>query len=139
MELGAIVFGSGAVSCTPLTVNSYNWPVAIVVVANKTVLSFRHKVALFTTTPVNSLLLFATLRDDEMVETGTVMLGMGLYALLPTLPDPYAANVSPLRRDRGRLDAPELRASNTGLTRSTDPERPSRARKRWLGGLRTGN
>lgn len=61
--------------------------------------------ALFTTTPVNSLLLFATLRDDEMVEAGIVMLGMGLYAVLPTLPDPYAANVGPLDRDRGQPDA----------------------------------
>ncbi len=59
--------------------------------------------ALFTTTPVNSLLLFASLRDDEMIERGTVMLGMGLYTLLPTLPDPYAANVSVMRRG-GRLD-----------------------------------
>lgn len=60
--------------------------------------------ALFTTTPVNSLLLFATLRDDEMVDRGSLMLGMGLYAVLPTLPDPYAANVTPLARERGRLE-----------------------------------
>ena len=61
--------------------------------------------ALFTTTPVNSLLLFATLRDEEMIETGVVILGMGLYTMLPTLPDPYAANVAPLGRNRGRLEA----------------------------------
>jgi hypothetical protein len=61
--------------------------------------------ALFTTTPVNRLLLFAALRDDEMTERGTVMLGMGLYTLLPTLPDPYAANVGPLGRAVGRGDA----------------------------------
>jgi hypothetical protein len=54
--------------------------------------------ALFTITPVNSLFLFAQLRDEEMVERGTLLLGMGLYGLLPTLPDPYAANVGWLRR-----------------------------------------
>lgn len=54
--------------------------------------------ALFTVTPVNSLLLFARLRDDEMVEQATLLLGMGLFGLLPTLPDPYAANVGWLRR-----------------------------------------
>ena len=54
--------------------------------------------ALFTITPVNSLFLFATLRDDEMVEQGVLFLGMGLYGILPTLPDPYAANVALLRR-----------------------------------------
>jgi hypothetical protein len=61
--------------------------------------------ALFTTTPVNSLLLFATMRDEEMIATGVVILGMGLYTMLPTLPDPYAANVAPLGRNRGRLEA----------------------------------
>lgn len=53
--------------------------------------------ALFTVTPVASLLLFATLRDDEMVTRGALMLGFGVYALLPTLPDPYAANVRRMR------------------------------------------
>lgn len=57
--------------------------------------------ALFTTTPVNSLLLFAALRDDEVVERATLMLGAGLYAILPTLPDPYAANVGLTTRRRG--------------------------------------
>ena len=55
--------------------------------------------ALFTVTPVNSLLLFAELADEEMVKSGVVLLGFGLYALLPTLPDPYAANVTWLRRE----------------------------------------
>jgi len=59
--------------------------------------------ALFTTTPVNSLLLFATLRDEEMIDRGVVFLGMGLHTMLPTLPDPYAANVTPLGAVRGRV------------------------------------
>ena len=58
--------------------------------------------ALFSVTPVNSALLVAVLRDAEMVETGTFLLGMGLYTLLPTLPDPYAANVGLMRQSRGR-------------------------------------
>jgi hypothetical protein len=66
-------------------------------------LSLAIRNALFTITPVNSLLLFARLRDEEIVEKGTLMLGMGMYGLLPTLPDPYAANVGLFRR-RGRSD-----------------------------------
>ncbi|MGQ0679968.1 MAG: hypothetical protein ACT4OM_10020 [Actinomycetota bacterium] len=54
--------------------------------------------ALFITTPANSLLLFATLADERTVEKGALVLGFGLYGLLPTLPDPYAANVGALRR-----------------------------------------
>ncbi len=53
--------------------------------------------ALFTVTPVASLLLFATLRDEEMIDRGLLLLGFGVYALLPTLPDPYAANVRRMR------------------------------------------
>ncbi len=58
--------------------------------------------ALFSVTPVNSALLFAVLRDEEMVQSGALLLGMGLYTLLPTLPDPYAANVGFMRQSRGR-------------------------------------
>jgi len=54
--------------------------------------------ALFTITPVNSLLMFAELEDEETVKQAVLLLGMGLFGLLPTLPDPYAANVSWLRR-----------------------------------------
>jgi hypothetical protein len=58
--------------------------------------------ALFSVTPVNSALLFVVLSDEEMVQAGTLLLGMGLYTLLPTLPDPYAANVGFMRQSRGR-------------------------------------
>jgi hypothetical protein len=61
--------------------------------------------ALFTATPVNGFLLFAELLDEEMVDTGHVLLVMGLYGLLPTLPDPYAANVGVFRRRSGRGSA----------------------------------
>ncbi len=59
--------------------------------------------ALFTVTPVAAYFLIATLRDDEMVETGNLSLLFGMYGLLPTLPDPYAANdLAFRRRGRGR-------------------------------------
>ncbi len=54
--------------------------------------------ALFKTTPVNGCLLFGLLAEDfEKVETGILYLTMGLYAYLPTLPDPYAANINRLK------------------------------------------
>lgn len=58
--------------------------------------------ALLTTTPVNTLLLWATLADEKHADRGTLVLGMGLYGLLPTLPDPYAANVGFLQRSTRR-------------------------------------
>src|SRR5580765_7856962 len=38
-----------------------------------------------------------------MIDRGVVFLGMGLHTMLPTLPDPYAANVTPLGAVRGRV------------------------------------
>ena len=79
-----------------------NW-----LVRRKRAVSLAIRNALFTVTPVNSLLLFGTLRDDEMVERAAIWLGFGLYALLPTLPDPYAANVRGLRSgDARRINRP---------------------------------
>ncbi|MCB0624804.1 MAG: hypothetical protein KDC43_13045, partial [Saprospiraceae bacterium] len=49
--------------------------------------------ALFTTTPVNGFLLFAELLDEEMIDQGHLLLVFGLYGILPSLPDPYAANI----------------------------------------------
>lgn len=64
--------------------------------------------ALFTATPVNGFLLFAELLDEETVEVGNVLLLFGLYGLLPTLPDPYAANDRLYRRRGGRGSAANL-------------------------------
>jgi hypothetical protein len=75
-----------------------------------TAVSLAIRNALFTITPVNSLLMFAKLRDEEMVEKAKLQLGMGLFGLLPTLPDPYAANVSWLRRS-GRNEQTSRRPS----------------------------
>jgi hypothetical protein len=54
--------------------------------------------ALFKTSEVNGCLLFGTLSEDfTKVEIGFLYLTMGLYGYLPTLPDPYAANVNKLK------------------------------------------
>ena len=60
--------------------------------------------ALFKVTPPNGALLFGSLSEDfTKVETGFLFLTFGLLAYLPTLPDPYAANLGVLRRQvRGR-------------------------------------
>ena len=60
--------------------------------------------ALFKVTPPNGALLFGLLSDDySKVESGFLFLTFGLFAYLPTLPDPYAANLGVLRRQvRGR-------------------------------------
>jgi hypothetical protein len=54
--------------------------------------------ALFKVTPVNGCLLAGQLADDfQKVERGFVFLTFGLLAYLPTLPDPYAANIGSLK------------------------------------------
>ncbi len=60
--------------------------------------------ALFKVTPPNGALLFGSLSDDyAKVESGFLFFTFGLFAYLPTLPDPYAANLGVLRRQvRGR-------------------------------------
>jgi len=84
--------------------------------------------ALFTITPVNSLLLFAELRDEETVDKAILLLGMGLYGLLPTLPDPYAANVAWLRRlgrgDQRVRQASMLLVASVGWTKAANDKDP---------------
>ena len=60
--------------------------------------------ALFKVTPPNGALLFGSLSEDyTKVESGFLFFTFGLFAYLPTLPDPYAANLGVLRRQvRGR-------------------------------------
>lgn len=54
--------------------------------------------ALFKVTPVNGCLLFGQLAEDFVkVEKSVLFLTFGLHAYLPTLPDPYAANLNNLR------------------------------------------
>ena len=55
--------------------------------------------ALFTVTPPNSLILFAEVSSDlKSLPKGQMYLGFGLFSYLPTLPDPYAANLGVLKR-----------------------------------------
>lgn len=71
--------------------------------------------ALFRVSQVNGALLFGSLSDDfSKVESGFLFLTFGLYAYLPTLPDPYAANLGVLRnqiRGQGNI---------AGTTSATD-------------------
>jgi hypothetical protein len=62
--------------------------------------------ALFKTTAVNGCLLFGTLAEDFIkVERGALFLSLGMHAYLPTLPDPYAANINLLKfQFRGTSD-----------------------------------
>jgi hypothetical protein len=59
--------------------------------------------ALLNTTPVKTLILFGKLQPNNQLENGGLRLNFGLYLLLPTLPDPYAANIS-IFRGRDRTD-----------------------------------
>ncbi|MEI6847185.1 MAG: hypothetical protein WCK32_03970 [Chlorobiaceae bacterium] len=55
--------------------------------------------ALFTVTPPNSVMLFGECSDDfSVVKKGKLYLGFGMFSYLPTLPDPYAANLGVLRK-----------------------------------------
>ncbi len=70
--------------------------------------------ALFTVTPPNSLVLFAEASPDlKTLTKGQMYLGFGLYSYLPTLPDPYAANLGVLKRQF------ELNKTNFGATSVT--------------------
>ena len=62
--------------------------------------------ALFKVTPVNGCLLFGLLSEDFVkVERGFLFLTLGMLAYLPTLPDPYAANINRLKfQFRGSRD-----------------------------------
>ncbi len=70
------------------------WPVEP---GSATALAIRN--ALFTVTPVNSVFLFAVMRDPETAERGVLLLAFGLFGALPTLPDPYAANLRWMAND----------------------------------------
>ncbi|SEA98010.1 hypothetical protein [Rubrimonas cliftonensis] len=93
------------------------WPVAP---GEATALAIRN--ALFTVTPVNSVFLFAVLRDPETAERGLLLLAFGLYGALPTLPDPYAANLRWMTNDsRGAREAGRPRSLLISRTAWTSP------------------
>lgn len=55
--------------------------------------------ALFTVTPANGAILFGNCdKDFTRIDEGNLYLSFGLYSYLPTLPDPYAANLGVLKQ-----------------------------------------
>ena len=61
--------------------------------------------ALFKVTPVNGCALFGNLNEDfTSVTNGFLYLTFGMYAYVPTLPDPYAANLGFLQRQFRQQD-----------------------------------
>ena len=52
--------------------------------------------ALLTTTPPQKLLLLGKLAAGNAIDNGALLLDFSLYSLLPTAPDPYAANFYPV-------------------------------------------
>lgn len=71
--------------------------------------------ALFKVSQPNGCLLFGALADDyRKVSAGFLFLTFGLYAYLPTLPDPYAANLGILKRQiRGQGSTADTFAAAT--------------------------
>ncbi|MGZ8554600.1 MAG: hypothetical protein ACXWV8_14405, partial [Chitinophagaceae bacterium] len=65
--------------------------------------------ALFLVSPVAGFGLFGELLDENTFERGILATSHGLLSYLPTLPDPYAANIGFLRRQRGTDDVDEQR------------------------------
>ncbi|MGI8950603.1 MAG: hypothetical protein ACR2FN_03355 [Chitinophagaceae bacterium] len=66
-------------------------------------ISFALHNALFKVTPANECLLFGELADNFIqVEKGALFLTFGMFAYLPTLPDPYAANLGILKEQFAR-------------------------------------
>lgn len=58
--------------------------------------------ALLTTSPVYSFLLYGDIKDENSFDKCLLILSFGLLRYLPTLPDPYAANVSLFMRRNPR-------------------------------------
>ncbi len=71
------------------------------------VMSLALKNALFKVTQPNGCILFGTLSEDfTKVNQGFLFLTFGLFAYIPTLPDPYAANLGVIRQQsRGVRDS----------------------------------
>ena len=85
--------------------------------------------ALFTVTPPNGLVIMGELNDDfTSLHQGKMYLYFGLFSYLPTLPDPYAANL-------GILDSQFGRGRQTDATGAVIPGKRSSSVSAWLIGL----
>ncbi len=58
--------------------------------------------ALFTVSPVYGMLLYGDLKTEDSFDNCLLVYSFGLLYYLPTLPDPYAANISLLKRGLNR-------------------------------------
>jgi hypothetical protein len=77
------------------------------------------KNALFKVTQANGCLLFGSLSEDFMkVDQGFLFLTFGLYAYIPTLPDPYAANLGILQRQIRGIRGASFDTLEAALARS---------------------
>lgn len=59
-------------------------------------IAFALRNALLTTTPSQKLLVLGKLGAANSIDEGALLIAFALYSLLPTAPDPYAANFYPL-------------------------------------------
>ncbi len=73
--------------------------------------------ALLTVSPVTSMLLYGELKEEDTFEKCLLIYGFGLLQYVPTLPDPYAANISLLRR---RSTASIRNANAAGVTQPSN-------------------
>ncbi len=73
--------------------------------------------ALFKISQVNGCLLFGSLNDEyTKVEKGFLFLTFGLFRYIPTLPDPYAANLGVLRNSRDGYGTGRIGAAGQQIT-----------------------
>ncbi|MEO8794092.1 MAG: hypothetical protein ABI390_01430 [Daejeonella sp.] len=72
--------------------------------------------ALFTVTPPNGAVLMGQLSDDYTnIIKGNLHLNFGLYSYLPTLPDPYAANLGTLNNQFNRSSEGRFKSLNSAV------------------------
>ena len=82
--------------------------------------------ALFTVTPPNGLVVFAEINNDfTELQEGKIYLYFGLFSYLPTLPDPYAANL-------GILDRQFAGKIRTDVTGAVIPGKKESSVSAWL-------
>ena len=76
-------------------------------------IAFALRNALFKVSPVNGCVLFGSLNNDFTdVTHGFLYLTFGMYAYIPTLPDPYAANLGVLQRQFRSHDTARMLSSS---------------------------
>ncbi|MEP7144665.1 MAG: hypothetical protein ABI707_17415, partial [Ferruginibacter sp.] len=113
-DKGGILIGANeqntiiSISDFELLINKNAGPNDLLPVPQKMALALSN--AMLTTTLPASAALLAFVSDDlKSLTKGTLEITFGLYAYLPTLPDPYVANLGIMRRQLERIvDAPDV-------------------------------